>query len=87
MTRVLFVISAADADGTERLSRTYYSIGGGFVLTEREMKTASLKGDDAKIIRGAALPDRLQRMVRLRLDRRLLVAELLRLLEPFVRQS
>ena len=28
-------------------TETYYSIGGGFVLTERELKGATLKGDDA----------------------------------------
>ena len=45
------VFRVFDAAGNLHLAETYYSIGGGFVLTEREMKTASLKGDDAKISR------------------------------------
>ncbi len=32
-------------------TETYYSIGGGFVLTEREIRTATLRGDDAKVDR------------------------------------
>ena len=32
------VIAAAEADGSERLSRTYYSIGGGFVRTAEELE-------------------------------------------------
>ncbi|MFV0303482.1 MAG: serine dehydratase beta chain [Paracoccus sp. (in: a-proteobacteria)] len=32
------VIAAADAEGTERLSRIYYSIGGGFVRTAEELQ-------------------------------------------------
>jgi len=45
------VLRAFDADGNLHLAETYYSIGGGFVLTEREMETASLKGGDAEISR------------------------------------
>ena len=47
------VLRAFDAAGNLHLAETYYSIGGGFVLTERELKGATLKGDDAKV---AALP-------------------------------
>jgi L-serine dehydratase len=45
------VLRAFDAAGNLHLTETYYSIGGGFVLTERQMKTASLKGDDADVSR------------------------------------
>jgi L-serine dehydratase len=45
------VLRAFDAAGNLHLSETYYSIGGGFVLTEREMKGATLRGDDAKVDR------------------------------------
>ena len=41
------VLRAFDAAGNLHLTETYYSIGGGFVLTERELKGATLKGDDA----------------------------------------
>ncbi len=41
------VMQAFDAAGNLHLTETYYSVGGGFVLTDRELKTASLKGDDA----------------------------------------
>ncbi len=45
------VLRALDTAGNLHLSETYYSIGGGFVLTERELKGAALKGDDARITR------------------------------------
>lgn len=45
------VFSALDAAGDLCLAETYYSVGGGFVLTEREMKGATLKGDDARLSR------------------------------------
>ncbi|MCK1293055.1 L-serine ammonia-lyase [Bradyrhizobium sp. 30] len=45
------ILRALDAAGNLHLAETYYSIGGGFVLTGSEMKSASLKGDDAKITR------------------------------------
>ena len=45
------VLRALDAEGGVHLAETYYSIGGGFVLTERELATASLQGDDAKVSR------------------------------------
>jgi L-serine dehydratase len=45
------VLRAFDAAGNLHLTETYYSIGGGFVLTDREMKGASLKGDDAQVSR------------------------------------
>ena len=45
------VLRAFDAAGNLHLAETYYSIGGGFVLTERELKGASLKGDDAEVTR------------------------------------
>ena len=45
------VLKAIDAAGNLHLTETYYSIGGGFVLTERQMKTAALKGDDAQVTR------------------------------------
>ena len=41
------VLQAFDAAGNLHLTETYYSVGGGFVVTERELKTTSLKGDDA----------------------------------------
>ncbi len=45
------VLRALDAEGNLHLAETYYSIGGGFVLTEGELRTASLRGDDAAISR------------------------------------
>ena len=45
------VLKAYDAAGTLHLAETYYSIGGGFVVTEREMATASQKGDNAQASR------------------------------------
>ena len=45
------VLRAFDAAGNLHLTETYYSIGGGFVLTERQMKTEAIKGDDAKVDR------------------------------------
>ena len=45
------VIRAFDAAGNLHLTETYYSIGGGFVLTERQMKSEAIKGDDAKVDR------------------------------------
>ena len=45
------VLRAFDAAGNLHLTETYYSIGGGFVLTERELKGATLKGDDAQVAR------------------------------------
>ena len=41
------VLQAFDAAGNLHLTETYYSVGGGFVLTERELRTTSVKGDDA----------------------------------------
>ena len=41
------VLQAFDADGNLHMTETYYSVGGGFVLTERELRTRSVKGDDA----------------------------------------
>ncbi|MCO5089855.1 L-serine ammonia-lyase [Bosea sp. (in: a-proteobacteria)] len=45
------VLRSFDAAGNLHLSETYYSIGGGFVLTERELSHASLKGSDAEVSR------------------------------------
>ncbi len=45
------VLRAFDAAGNLHLTETYYSIGGGFVLTDREMRNATLKGDDAQVNR------------------------------------
>lgn len=45
------VLRAFDAAGNLHLTETYYSIGGGFVLTERQMQSEALRGDDAKIDR------------------------------------
>jgi L-serine dehydratase len=45
------VLRAFDATGNLHLAETYYSIGGGFVLTERQLRTAALKGDDAEVTR------------------------------------
>ncbi|MCB1372420.1 MAG: L-serine ammonia-lyase [Amaricoccus sp.] len=42
------VLRAFDAAGNLHLAETYYSVGGGFVLTERELKGASLEGSDAQ---------------------------------------
>ncbi|MEH6721591.1 MAG: L-serine ammonia-lyase [Aurantimonas endophytica] len=41
------VLRAFDAAGGLHLSETYYSVGGGFVLTERELAAAGLRGGDA----------------------------------------
>jgi L-serine dehydratase len=43
------VLKAYDAAGNLHLSETYYSIGGGFVVTERELKGATIKGGDAEV--------------------------------------
>ena len=40
-----------DAAGNLHLAETYYSIGGGFVLTEGELGNTSLKGGDAGVTR------------------------------------
>ena len=45
------VLKAFDAAGNLHLTETYYSIGGGFVLTERQLRTEAIKGDDAKVTR------------------------------------
>ena len=45
------VLKAFDASGNLHLTETYYSIGGGFVLTERQMRTEAMKGDDAQVDR------------------------------------
>jgi L-serine dehydratase len=45
------VLRSFDATGKLYFSETYYSIGGGFVLTEGELRNASLEGDDAKVTR------------------------------------
>jgi L-serine dehydratase len=45
------VLRSFDATGNLHFAETYYSIGGGFVLTERELGHASLKGDDAEVTR------------------------------------
>ncbi len=41
------VLQAFDAAGNLHLTETYYSVGGGFVLTEHEVRTGNVKGDDA----------------------------------------
>jgi len=45
------VLRAFDAAEKPCLAETYYSIGGGFVLTARELASASLRGNDAKVTR------------------------------------
>ena len=45
------VLKALDRAGDLLLAETYYSIGGGFVLTEGELQNAGIKGDDARISR------------------------------------
>ena len=45
------VLKAFDAAGNLHMTETYYSIGGGFVLTERQLRTEAIKGDDAKVTR------------------------------------
>lgn len=42
------VLRAFDAADNLHLAETYYSVGGGFVLTERELNGADLRSDDAK---------------------------------------
>lgn len=46
------VIAAIDVEGTERLSRIYYSIGGGFVRTAGELQAERA---NESVTRGAAL--------------------------------
>ena len=41
-------LRAFDAGGNLHLAETYYSVGGGFVLTERELSGASLRGSEAE---------------------------------------
>jgi L-serine dehydratase len=43
------VLRALDAESNLHLTETYYSVGGGFVLTERELRGASLKSTDAVV--------------------------------------
>jgi L-serine dehydratase len=45
------VLRAVDAADNLHLTETYYSVGGGFVLTERQLKTEAIKGDDARVDR------------------------------------
>ena len=45
------VLRSFDAVGNLYLSEIYYSIGGGFVLTERELGNTGLKGSDAEVSR------------------------------------
>ncbi|MBP7240504.1 L-serine ammonia-lyase [Amaricoccus sp.] len=45
------VLRAFDAAGNLHLTETYYSVGGGFVLTERQLRTEALRGDDARVDR------------------------------------
>lgn len=45
------VLRAFDASGNLHVTETYYSIGGGFVVTERQLRSEPMKGDDAKIDR------------------------------------
>ncbi len=45
------VLRAFDASGNLHMTETYYSIGGGFVLTERQLRTEAIKGDDADVHR------------------------------------
>lgn len=46
------VIAAIDVEGTERLSRIYYAIGGGFVRTAGELQAERA---NESVTRGAAL--------------------------------
>ena len=45
------VLRAFDAAGALHLAETYYSIGGGFVLTEAELSGADIKAVDASVLR------------------------------------
>ncbi|MFJ5489414.1 L-serine ammonia-lyase, iron-sulfur-dependent, subunit alpha, partial [Hansschlegelia beijingensis] len=45
------VFRAFDAAGGLCLAQTYYSIGGGFVMTDREIGQAKIEGDDARASR------------------------------------
>lgn len=43
------VLSARDAQGSEISSRTYYSVGGGFVVDEEAAGADRIKGDDTRL--------------------------------------
>jgi L-serine dehydratase len=45
------IFRAFDAAGAPYLSETYYSVGGGFVLTERELSGGDIKAVDASVLR------------------------------------
>ena len=45
------ILRAFDAAGSPCLARTYYSIGGGFVLTEEEMAKGEMRSVDASVLR------------------------------------
>ncbi|MGC5779565.1 L-serine ammonia-lyase [Methylobacterium sp. NFXW15] len=45
------ILRAFDAAGSTCLDRTYYSIGGGFVLTEEEMAKGEMRSVDASVLR------------------------------------
>ncbi|MFO1107126.1 MAG: L-serine ammonia-lyase [Amaricoccus sp.] len=45
------VMRAFDASGNLHMTETYYSVGGGFVVTERQLRTEAIKGDDARVSR------------------------------------
>jgi len=45
------VLRAFDAAGNLHLTETYYSVGGGFVVTERQLRSEAVKGDDARVTR------------------------------------
>ena len=45
------VLRAFDAGGNLHLAETYYSIGGGVVVTERQLRSEAVKGDDARVER------------------------------------
>jgi L-serine dehydratase len=45
------VLRAVDPEGAPYLTETYYSIGGGFVLTEQELAGGDMKAVDASVLR------------------------------------
>lgn len=45
------VLRAVDPEGAPFLTETYYSIGGGFVLTEQELAGGDMKAVDASVLR------------------------------------
>lgn len=45
------ILRSFDAAGNLHIAETYYSIGGGFVLTESQLADGGVKGEDAEVVR------------------------------------